>query len=494
MKRIFLSATGIVIAITISAQSYVDALRYSQFLPTGSARNLSMGGSMGVFGGDLSSTYTNPAGLGVYRKSEIAFTPGYNYSSFKADYSFKKDNIFYPGNAEDFINKISLDNIGFVSAYQNKSSGLVGVSFGVSYNKLKDFNSNVIISGTNPYSSLADYFMDNAYQTHPDDLDGYWEWLAYEGHIIDTISNSGYEYDTPVLLPVSQRRTLTTKGSLGEWDFAFGLNYNHKIYLGAGMGIVRINYSEINDHYEYDSENLSDFNNFTFSQELTASGTGVNFRLGLIARPVEFIRIGVTMQTPTWYSIEDEFYTTLNSEFSSGSYTSYPTDFDGSELGVLVSNYKLITPFKSTGSLGFQVGKVGLIGFEAEYINFASMRLREGYEGYNFYDENNEITGTFRDILNLRTGGEIRFDKISFRGGFAYFPSPYERGELNENSRNMSISTGFGIRDKNFFIDLGTAYVLQNEKYNLYDDPGGSNVAEFKNRYLKVLATVGFRF
>ena len=58
----------------------------------------------------------------------------------------------------------------------------------------------------------------------------------------------------------------------------------------------------------------------------------------------------------------------------------------------------------------------------------------------------------------------------------------------------MNISAGFGIRDKNFFIDLGAAYILQNEKYNLYNDPGGSNIAELKNRYLKVLATIGFRF
>ncbi|MBN2214664.1 MAG: hypothetical protein JW723_10505 [Bacteroidales bacterium] len=487
MKRIFLTVTGITIAIIISAQNYVDALRYSQFFPTGSARNLSMGGTMGIFGGDLSSAYTNPAGLGVYRKSELAMTPGYNYSGFNADY--------HHNSSEDFIHKISLDNIGFVSAYQNKSSGLVGVSFGITYNRLKDFNSNMIISGTNPNSSLADYFMMNANGISPDYLDGYWEWLAYEGMIIEIDSTKPlYQYQTPVLLDVSQRRTLTTKGNLGEWDFAFGLNYNHKFYLGAGMGVVSLRYSEINDHYEFDSQNLSDFDNFTFSQELTARGTGVNFRLGFIARPVEFIRIGATMQTPTWYNIEDDFYTTLISNFGSSTYSSYPTDYDGSELGDLVSEYKLVTPFKSTGSIGLQFGKIGLIGVEAEYINYASMRLREGYDGYNFYDENNEITDAFRDIINFRTGGEIRVDKISIRGGFAYFPSPYEKGELNEDARNMNISAGFGIRDKNFFIDLGTVYIIQNEKYNLYNDPGGSNVADLKNRYLKVLATVGFRF
>jgi hypothetical protein len=250
----------------------------------------------------------------------------------------------------------------------------------------------------------------------------------------------------------------------------------------------------MNDHYEFDYQNLSDFDNFTFSQELTARGTGVNFRLGLIARPVEFIRFGATIQTPTWYSIEDEFYTSLNSTFGPNTYSSYPVDYDGTDLGVLATDYKLVTPFKTTGSLGFQFGKVGLLSCEAEYVNYASMRLREGYDGYNFYDENNEITDAFRNVINIRSGGEIRFDQVSFRGGFAYFPSPYDKGELNEKSGQTNISAGFGIRDKNFFIDLGTVYVLQNEKYNLYHDPLGDNIASLKNRYIKVLATIGFRF
>lgn len=469
----------------LSAQNYVDALRYSQLFPTGTARNVSMGGAMGIFGADMSSTFTNPAGLGVYRKSEFTVTPAYNYSSFKADY--------YSTNSQDFINKVSLDNIGFVSTYNNKSNGLVGFSFGLTYNRLKDFNSNVVISGLNQYSSLADYFLSYANGTSPDYLDGYWEWLAYEGGIIELDTTlPGDQYVTPVLLPVSQRRTLTTKGGIGEWDLAFGFNYNNKIYFGGGMGLTRLYYSEVNDHYEYDSQNLNDFNNFTFTQELTTRGTGVNFRLGIIAKPVEYIRIGASIQTPTWYHIEDRFYTTLSSNYIS--YTATPTDFNGDPLGDLITKYKLITPFKTTGSLGLQFGKLGLLSIEADYMNYASMRLREGYEGYNYYNENSEITDAFRNTVNVRTGGEIRFDKISLRAGFAYLPSPYKKGELNEKSNTMNISGGLGIHDKNFFIDLGTVYVIHDEKYNLYTDPGGSNIADLNISNFRLLTTIGFRF
>ncbi|MBN2612957.1 MAG: hypothetical protein JXB00_15485 [Bacteroidales bacterium] len=486
MKKISLLIIGISLVSFTFAQNYLDALRYSQFFPTGTARNLSVGGAFGTFGGDMSAFYTNPAGLGVYRKSEITITPGYNYLNSAADY--------YGRSTEDFVHKISLDNIGFVSSINNKSEGLVGISFGVAYNKLKDFNNNIIISGNNEYSSLVDYFMWNANGLSPDYLDGYWEWLAYDGLLMDTVQGTNYEYDTPVFLPVSQRRTITTKGGIGDWSFAFGMNYNNKLYIGGGLSIIRINYSEVSEHYEYDYMFYSDFDDFTFMQELTAKGTGVNFKLGLIARPVEFLRIGASLQTPTWYDIEDVFYTKLYSTFTNNTYTALPMDFDGSMLGELVTEYKLVTPFKSTGSLGFQFGKFGLLSFEAEYINYASMRLREGYDGYSYFDENSEISDYFRDVLNLRTGGEIRLDNIAIRGGFAYYPSPYEKGELNEKSGNTSITAGIGFRDKNFFIDLGSAYMMHNEKYNLYPDPGGDNISDLKLNNLRLLATIGFRF
>ena len=312
--------------------------------------------------------------------------------------------------------------------------------------------------------------------------------------LIDTIPGSGYQYDTPVPIGTSQRRTLTTKGGIGSWDFGFGMNYSNVLYFGAAMSIVRLNYSELNEQYDYDLSNFSDFRNFTFTQDLSAKGTGVNFKLGLIARPVEFLRLGLSIQTPTWYSIEDRFYTTLHSEFTTDSYTVYPTDLDGSSLGDLVTDYKLVTPFKSTGSIGLQFGKTGLLSFEAEYINYEAMRLRNGYNGYNYFDENDVITNTFRNVLNLRTGGEIRIDNIALRGGFAYYPSPYKQDELNKDAKHTNISAGIGFRDKNFFVDLGGVYVLHKEKYNLYTDPGGDNIADLNMKNIRLLATVGFRF
>jgi len=54
-----------------SAQSDADALRYSQTSLAGTARFTSMAGAFGALGGDFSSIAINPAGLGIYRKSEF---------------------------------------------------------------------------------------------------------------------------------------------------------------------------------------------------------------------------------------------------------------------------------------------------------------------------------------------------------------------------------------------------------------------------------------
>jgi len=135
-----------------------------------------------------------------------------------------------------------------------------------------------------------------------------------------------------------------------------------------------------------------------------------------------------------------------------------------------------------------------LLSVDAEYINYSKMRLRNGSYGEDFNTDNDNIRGAAGKVLNIRTGGEIRINQVSVRGGFAYFPSPYKDGELNSTSNHYDISGGIGIREKNFFIDLGAVYTLHKEKYNLYNDGLRDNIASFDQDNFRILTTVGFRF
>ncbi len=185
MKRLVFLISIVVFYTTLQGQYVTDALRYSQNFPAITTRSMGMGGAFTSLGGDFSSTYNNPAGLGLYRKSEFQFTPVLNYAKTDADYLGQ--------NSEDIRYHFNVGSLGYVGTYNtNKDKGLVSASFATGYIRRNTFNSNTSIRGRNPDNSLADYFMINAEGNDPEDLDAFYERLAFDGYIIDTVpGNAG---------------------------------------------------------------------------------------------------------------------------------------------------------------------------------------------------------------------------------------------------------------------------------------------------------------
>ncbi len=484
MKRLNIFIILISIAISASTQNLVDALRYSQTFPGSSARALSMGGAFGALGGDISSVSINPAGLGVFRKSEFSITPGFIYSIDKSEYKSDK--------TEDFKYEFKINSLGIISAINtNNSTGLVGFNIGFTYNRINDFNNNIMIEGVNPNNSLADYFMDNSNGTDPEILDPFWERLAFDAYVIDTIPGSAYEYETPVLLPITQRKTIHSEGGMGDWALSLGANINHILYLGASLGLINVRYDALYDHSEFDDLNLNDFDNFRFSEELITKGSGFSLKAGFIVKPINPLRIGGSVHFPTRLKLQDEYYSTMRSRFDNGDrFTVYPTYSDGSRYEVGISDYDLVTPLKINGSLGVQIKKIALLGFDIEFIDYTTARLREVDDAFDFYDANIEIQEAYKSVINIKTGAEIRTGQVSYRGGFAYYPSPFRSSEINKDASQVDITAGLGFRDKKYFFDLGGVYSLHEEKYSLYYD----NIATISQNKLRLIATIGIRF
>ena len=65
----------------VSAQNEVDALRYSRLDFGGTARSQAIGGAQTALGADAGNLSGNPAGLGLYRRSEFSFTPGISFGN-----------------------------------------------------------------------------------------------------------------------------------------------------------------------------------------------------------------------------------------------------------------------------------------------------------------------------------------------------------------------------------------------------------------------------
>ena len=84
MKRTLLvMATVVALPMSIAAQSAIDAYNLSQTDQRGTARFMAMGGAFTALGGDLSTLNQNPAGIGIYRRSEIGATLDISPRSFE---------------------------------------------------------------------------------------------------------------------------------------------------------------------------------------------------------------------------------------------------------------------------------------------------------------------------------------------------------------------------------------------------------------------------
>ena len=69
------------------AQNEDDVLRYGWVAPLGSSRTMAMGGAFGALGADLGSMGINPAGLGLYRRGDLAMATGLNSANTNASWN-----------------------------------------------------------------------------------------------------------------------------------------------------------------------------------------------------------------------------------------------------------------------------------------------------------------------------------------------------------------------------------------------------------------------
>ena len=124
----------------------------AKFLSVGiGARANAMGGAFGALGGDMTTFSINPAGIGVYRKSEFTFTPTF--------YLGKTSSKFMDNTSIDHKYNFNFNNLAIVGVSNTgNKDGWISVNFGFAYNKVNNFNNRTFIEGQNNNSSITDYF------------------------------------------------------------------------------------------------------------------------------------------------------------------------------------------------------------------------------------------------------------------------------------------------------------------------------------------------
>jgi hypothetical protein len=463
MKKIILVVTFMSYLLPTYAQDYVDnALLFSRILPSGSARIQALGGAQVALGGDYSSGLSNPAGLGFYNRSEITFSPGINFSKSKSSYF-----------GESMTDSKSTFNIpGFSLVFHRESDrdeGFLGGSFAITLTRINDFNQNYQYSGSNGNNSILDYFLSDAGSTDPDaflqDGSRYYSLtsLAYRNFLIEDFEDAqGIYYDSPLDFTRGQQTEISERrGAQYQWSLAYGANFSDKFYVGASLGIntLRFKLSQryVENDFEYPNQDHQPASDFTIDEEYDIRGSGVNLTLGATYRPVDFIQIGASFATPTYYSITDSYKAGIQSQWNNYDY--YPDNLNDDNLNDVsdefdqpsLYEYKLSTPMRFSTGIAF-ISKFGFITGDIEFVNYQRAKYSSDIAG-EFSYENSSIKSELTSVINYRIGAEFRKDIYRLRAGVSQLAEPFSF-DNGVNRKVTMFSGGGGVRIDNFFIDL----------------------------------------
>ncbi|MCH8905221.1 MAG: hypothetical protein IIA45_15080, partial [Bacteroidetes bacterium] len=427
--------------------------------------------------------------------SEFTFTPSV--------VSIQNSSNFMGNTFKDYKYNFNISNLGMVFAsvnYNSKgeviSEGLVALNFGFGINKLANFNRTIFYQGANGTSSIADRFLEDAAGNNPGELYSFAEGLAFDTYFLDTIPGETTKYFSPVSNGgVLQTKSIETRGGMYEWVIALGANYSNKLYMGASIGLPVIRYKETSLYNEKDEmDTIPNFKSVTFEEIVETNGQGINLKMGLIYRITDWFRIGGSIQTPTYFSMNDNYYATMETDVdTSFNYTA------NSPEGRF--RYTLITPWRVSAGASLILGKLGFLSADYEfvdhslsYFSFGDGNIDDKIAAKNI---NVQINNKYGRANNLRFGAEFKIKKYRVRGGYFVYSSPFQSQLItgSTDDKRTGYSFGLGLRETDYFIDLGyvkSFYGDYNVPYTLNSETTAGAVNKVYGT--NIVATVGFKF
>jgi len=407
--------------------------------------------------------------------------------------------------------RFGIENIGlvFYKGYNNKK--LKAFNFGATLNRVANFSRTTVYEGTTP-GSIINAFQESAQGLTNAELDGFTSGVAADAgalFILDGDQETEWSSDFRDAFgtlfdfedtPIERRETITTVGSVNDLAMSMGINISHKLYIGlsGSFPIVRL---EETRRYEEDDSNTNAvpfFRNLNFDQTLTTSGIGASAKLGFIYRITNEIRLGGSVHSPTRYTLNDGFSTSMDYFFIDGENTGNPELIDGEGLSqILDFDYALKTPWRFNGGASVVLKKFGFLSLDVEYFDYGSQE-------YNFTTNGNtaelrtlednvnlEIEDSFSSVLNVKIGAEYLIKKFRLRAGYGRFGSPFEDGG---DARNV-ISLGAGVRGEKAYLDLAFRNTSSTEGFSPYASPNQfSQEVSSDIGTNNLIMTFGYRF
>ena len=480
MKKIFLSACllSLFMAQAHAQETYENTKLIDNDL-NGTARYVGMGGAMEALGADISVINSNPAGIGLFRRSSGSVSFG--LVSQDGASSFKYGNK----------TNASFDQAGFV--YSMRDGRRTFINFGFNYHKSKNFDYILnAASGLNGASQhKLSYMKALANENNLDKTSSGWRGkFAYTSQLdnlyyntLMMTSSDGFFYNDASRYAFGRAET----GYIGEYDFNSSVNVNDRVYLGVTVGIHDVHYT---GHSLY-NEALVNLNNqtagdITVNDERRITGTGYNASFGIIFRPVDAspFRIGLSVTTPTWYDLKTSNYTYLINNTKADGGGKLQGDYPNYTTGESYE-FKLFTPWKFGVSLGHTVGNYLALGASYEYADYSRLdtRVNDGYDvdywgdvyEHSSSDEpmNRHTRETLKAVSTFKIGAEAKvMPNLAVRAGYNYV-SPmfkkegYKDGNIDSYGSNYSSATDYTNWEATNRYTVGVGYTLGKMSFDL---------------------------
>jgi len=456
MKNLILTLMGVAAMVSSYGQNITDALRYSTGETEGTARFKSMSGAFGALGGDMSAVSINPAGSAIFNLSHGSLT----LSSLKVS-----NDVAYGSNTQGLKdNSFDMNQIGAAFVFNNRNTESTWNKFVVSlfYEQLQNYDNQFLAEGTTQ-NSIGSYFTEYANGLRLDEItalpgetisqaysgigseygSSYQQaYLGYESFILepaDDTDNENTAYTSNIAAgDFYQKYNYASTGYNGKFSANLGFQYNKNIYFGINLNSHLVNYERSTFFYEDNTNTGSIINEVHFNNTLLTTGEGFSLQLGSIVKVNDFIRLGLTYDSPTWMRLREE---TTQYLYTFEDATSLAAEVDPAVINVF-PEYNLRTPAKITGSAAFIIGDTGLISIDYSRKDYSATKFRSN-SGVDFSEQNAVFSNSLKAANTIRIGGELRHKKFSYRGGYKMEQSPYKDTAAYGNLKGFSLEMGY---------------------------------------------------
>lgn len=517
-KRLFSIGMLAMAAVAAVAQTQYDAARFSGSELNGTARFVGMGGAMSALGADISVIGTNPAGIGLFRSHDLSLSFGFNKNVTNSNLGGTE--------VKDERTRASFDQLGFVySTKIGNKTDLRYFNIGFNYHKMANFNRQFSSRGNLNGSSLSWQMQDmmlgtGAYQNQASydallDAENPYTSSAYYGTpflgsmgvrtgLVDDVTGNDGSFGMMGWNGASGDYYSREEGGINAYDFNLSFNVQDRFYFGATLGVYDVNYSRYSSYYETVLDDKGNDNgSFQLNNWFTTDGAGLDLKLGVIVRPIEYspFRIGFAVHTPIWYSLNDRYTATLGTDILAfpEKYTENLSDYYAPDASYLLE-YQLATPWKFNVSMGTTFSNVLAVDAEYEFANYAKARYKDA-GGYDLAAANEAVDKYLKNVHTFRIGMEAKFTpQFSFRAGYNYVTSPiadnsaryvpnlstnkadyiwFDETRTDPEYHNLkarnTLTLGLGYRGKFMYADVAYKYDFYKSDFYMFDDYRFSN-------------------